>query len=477
MKIPFVGPAYEARSLNADAQRAINCYMEYDQASPRAPIALYGTPGTVLQIEVGEGPIRGVLAQDDTLFVVSRSKVYRVIFFSGAYVATLLGSISSSTGPVGMASNGSEVLIVDGVGGWLATSSTFAVVTDTDFPAGVRSCCFLGGFFVVTGNGSGRFFWNQTPNVGTDWNGLDFASAEGSPDDTVGCIASHLELMLFGDTSSEIWVLSGNPDLPFVRSGNTFIEVGTPAYASLAQLDNTVFWLGSDAEGGGIVYKANGYTPERVSTHAIEKAIQSYSVVDDAIALTYQQQGHAFYVLTFPTEGKTWAFDVATGQWHERAWTDPNTGQDTRWRPNCHAFFNNQHLVGDFENGNVYSLDLDTYTDNGGLIRRLRATQTMQGPDNNRMNYGPLTIDMETGVGTQTGQGVNPTLMLRTSNDGGHTWSEYRTTSIGAAGEYGARARFLRNGQGRNRVWEISMTDPVKFAVFGAFCAVAPGSS
>ncbi len=472
-RIPFVGPAYQARSLNADTQRSINCYLEMDNASPRAPVALYGTPGTVLRFTLATGPVRAAIKQGVYSYWVAGNTVYRV---DSAYAATTLGTISTSTGQIGISTNGTETLIVDGISGWIASGTTLTKIADVDFPNGVTRATYQDGYFIVTGDGTQKFYINETPNTGTSWNGADFASAEGSPDNTVGVISDHRELWLFGDGSAEIWVNTGQADFQFERSGNTFIEHGCASAVTIAKLDNTVFWLGADDRGTGIVWRAEGYTPARISNHALEKAIQGYSTISDAFAFTYQQEGHGFYVLTFPTAGKTWVYDVATNEWHERAWRHPSTNELTRWRPNCHVFFNGQHLVGDFENGNVYSLDLDTYTDNGDPILRLRTAQTMNA-DSLRMFFASLQVDMETGVGLATGQGSSPLLMLRFSDDSGHTWSNIKTVSIGAVGEYGARAIFRRLGSGRNRVWEISMTDPCKFAMFGAFAKVTKGSS
>jgi len=469
VKIAFVGPAYQARSLNADAQRAVNVYLEMDNASPRAPVALYGTPGTVLRFGFGDAPVRGCIVQGVYSYWVAGSSVYRV---STSYTATLLGTIGTATGEVGMASNGTEVLIVDGVGGWIATTSALTQIVDVDFPNGVRRCAFQDGYFIVTGDGSQKFYINESINSGTNWNGTEFASAEGSPDNTVGVISDHRELWLFGSGATEVWVNTGNADFPFERSGNTFIEHGCAAAGTVAKLDNTVFWLGQDDRGGLVVWRAQGYTPSRISTHAIEHAIQGYATFSDAFAYTYQQEGHAFYVLTFPTADKTWCFDVATGQWHERVWKEPNLNTLHRHRSNCHCYFDGKHLVGDFESGNVYEFDLDTNTDNGEAILRLRATQTLDAPGANRVFYEYLQVDMESGVGSVT---LDPQLMLRYSNDGGHTWSNIKTKGIGKSGEYGKRVRFGPSGAGRNRVWEISMTDDAKFAVLGAYCGFQAG--
>lgn len=473
MKVPFVGPAYAARSLNADAQRAVNCYLETDSTSERVPLALYGTPGTVLSTTCGSGPIRGIIADNGDAVLVSGNQVWRK---SGA-TTTNLGTIGSLTGRVGMCTNGTQILIVDGVGGWLVQANVLTAITDVDFPAGVTKAAFLDGYFVVTGDGTQKFYINQDPYDGAAWNALDFASAEGSPDHTVGCIVNQLELWLFGSESAEVWSFTGNSTFPIERSGNTFVDVGTASADTLAKIDNSVFWLGSDSRGNGIVWRSQGYTPARVSNHALEHAIQGYTTVSDAFAFTYQQEGHGFYVLTFPTADATWVYDVASNTWHERQWRDPNTAAAHRWRPNCHAFVAGEHLVGDFENGKLYTLDLDTCTDNGDPILRLRTTQCMDSPGGERMFYQSLQVDMEAGVGAVDGD--EPLLMLRYSNDGGHTWSNQQTRSagVGNAGEYGKRVKFGPTGSGRNRVWEISMTAAVKFAVFGAYLNAERGSS
>lgn len=475
LKLPFVGPSYQARSLNADAQRTLNCYVELDNASPRAPATLYGTPGTVRKLAFPTAPVRACFKEGAYSWWVAGNTVYRV---DAAYTATAVGTIGTSVGEIGIASNGGQILIVDGAAGWLVNvaSSTLTSISDPEFPNGVRRATYQDGFFLVAGDGTGKFYINERPNDGSQWNGLDFASAEGSPDNTIGIISDHREVWLFGELSAEVWVNTGNADFPFQRAGNVFIEHGCAAAGTVAKADNTVFWLGADDKGAGIVWRADGYTPVRISTHALEKALGEYSTIADAFAFTYQQEGHIFYVLTLPAAGVTWCYDAATQLWHERAWRNPDTGRLLRWRANCSVFAHGEHLVGDFENGNVYALRLDAYTDDGAPILRLRRTTSTEMLQQ-RMFYAALQVDMETGVGTATGQGEAPLLMLRYSSDGGHTWSPERTATVGALGQYGARARFNRLGSSRNRVWEISMTDPVKFAVFGAVLEAQAGAA
>lgn len=473
MRIPFVGPSYQARSLNADAQRSVNCFLELDNTSSRAPVAMYGTPGLVLRFTLGMSPVRGAITMGDYAYFVSGNTVYRV---DTAYTVTTLGTIGTVVGQVSMAHNGTEVIIVDGAAGWLATSSALTRITDADFPNGVKRAASIDGYFLVTGlAGSEKFWINETPRNGVSWNGLDFASAEGSPDHTISIVASHREAWLLGNDSAEIWLNTGNPDFPFERSSNTFIERGCGAAGSLAAMDNTVYWLSASKDGKGIVFKAEGYTPIRISNHAMEKALSGYSTLSDGQAFTYEMEGHQFYVLTFPTADHTWVYDASTGEWHEWLWRNPATNTLHRTRANCATYFNGRQLVGDWESGKVYSLDFDTYTDNGDAIRRERTTQTISA-EGDRLFFSRLVIDMETGVGLATGQGSDPEVMLEYSDDGGHTWSNIKIGKIGKTGEYARVVRFGPTGQSRNRVWRLSMTDPVKFALFGASAWVERGT-
>lgn len=468
MQIPFVGPSYQARSLRVDAQRAVNCYVEIDQAGGK-PLALYGTPGLTLRATLA-GPHRGSIEFNGVAIVVSGNTVYSI---NAAYAATTLGTIGSGSGPVGMAANSEEVLIVDGLGGWLATPSSLTRISDVDFPTGVTSCGYLDGFFVVAGDGSGRLYCNETPNDGSGWNGLDFASAEGSPDNIVRLVVDHREIWLVGSKTTELYINTGNADFPFERNGSVFIEMGAVSPWSVASLDNALYMLGQDDQGSGVVYRIEGYTPKRISTHAVETALAGY-VLTDAQAFTVQFHGHSFYVLNFPSSDHTWAYDAATGQWFEWLWRNPNTNIDHRHRACTHVYVNGKHLLGDWENGKLYSLEEDVYTDNGDPIRRLRASQTQES-ESRLMFHEELIVDMETGVGLETGQGSNPLLMLRYSNDSGRTWSNYQTRPIGEAGRYGTRVKYGPTGAGRNRVWEVSMTDPVPFVIVGAYVRTVAG--
>ena len=222
---------------------------------------------------------------------------------------------------------------------------------------------------------NGLTFKNTALIDGLTWDILDFSTVDGSPDALVSMIVDHNEIWLFGTQSVEVWYYNGDPDFPFARIQGAFNEIGCAAAYSVAKLDNGLFWLGADARGQGIVYRSNGYTGTRISTHAIEFAIAQYGNISDALAYTYQQEGHSFYVLTFPSANATWVYDVATQAWHERAsWENSHFN---RHRSNCQMAFNSEVIVGDFVNGNIYAFDLDVYDDNGQLQRWLRSWRAL----------------------------------------------------------------------------------------------------
>ena len=545
MKTPILGGSYVARSINAADNRMVNLFAEAipDGSGGKEAGFLLRCPGLRLLATVGTGPIRGLWVTNGVAYVVSGSEFYSL---STSYTATLLGTVSG-TGPVSMADNGTQIFIACNPLSYIYNVSTlvFAQITDVDFP-GAGSVGYLDGYFVFNEPGTQKF-WVTSLLDGTAIDPLDFASAEGYPDDVVALIVDHREIFLFGNTSVEVWYDAGTPDFPLARIQGAFMEVGCEAAYSVAKLDNSVFWLGSDARGRGIVYRANGYTPARISTNAVEYAIQSYGNITDAIGYTYQQDGHPFYVLIFPSSEATWVYDVSTQLWHERAGFE--SGQFVRHRSNCQMSFNHEIVVGDYEDGRVYAFDLDVYADDDQIQKWLRSWRALPAGQNNlkRTAHHSLQLDAETGIGlnaypaydaedlatesgniivaefvqgyltTQAGDqlvteagdgneplvtqvqpaedyngyaleteaytaapGYDPQVMLRWSDDAGHTWSNEHWNSMGKLGAYGTRTIWRRLGMTekiRDRVYEVSGTDPVKIAIMGAELFVTPTSS
>jgi hypothetical protein len=343
-------------------------------------------------------------------------------------------------------------------------------------------------------NRPGTQQWGSSNPLSPISSSLAFSSKDGAPDNLVSMIVDHREVYLLGEASSEVWVDSGLFPFAFQRIPGTSTQHGIAAKFSVARLGNSFAYLSKNIRGDGQIMMMNGYTPTRISTHAVENSIEG-APISDARAWTYLIEGHEVYVISFPGLDLTWAYDIASGMWHKWLWVD-NQNVFHRHRGNCHSHFANMSLVGDWENGQIYMLDPNTYTDDGKEIRRVRRAPHLVS-DFQRQYFSELQILFQPGVGlsgniiTQyspsnavaglgiagfavAGQnslatlGANPQAMLRWSNDGGSTWSNEHWTSIGVQGAYKNRAIWRRLGQSRDRIFEVVVTDPIKAVIVAA---------
>ena len=303
---------------------------------------------------------------------------------------------------------------------------------------------------------------------------LSFSSKDGAPDNLVSLIVDHREVYLLGEQSSEVWVDVGTFPFPFQRIPGTSTQHGIAAKFSMARLGNSFAYISRNNRGEAQIMMMNGYVPTRISTHAVEQTLLD-GYIDDAIAWTYQQEGHEVYVISFPTLDLTWAYDIATGMWHKWLSID-TTNTYHRHRGNCSALFNGKVYVGDFDNGIIYLLDPNNYTDNGQEIRRLRRAPHIV-TDLQREYLEELQIQFQPGVGNQSDPGQTPQAMLRWSNDGGSTWSNEHWTSIGAVGLYKNRAIWRRLGWARDRVFEVVVTDPINAVIISANLKASEGEN
>lgn len=462
-KIGLVGPSYQQRSLPFDAQRTINMYAISDPQG--ADVAsLLGTPGLSLFSTAGVGPIRGsIAASNGRMFAVSGSELYEI---DSSGVATMRGTILTSGGIVTMVENGFQIAICDGDKGYIFTYATNVLVqiTSANFPSSA-AISFANGYFVATKNASGQFNLSGLYD-GLTWNALDFATAESSPDNLSIAVPFLGQLGLFGNNTLEIWRNTGDSSFPFARiSGAT--PIGTIAPYTVVSVDTSIYWVGNTKEGSGIVYQAQGFSPKRISTEAIEKILQAEPQPQLLRAWSYQQEGHAFYVITGGSLQTSLVYDLTTQLWHERSYLGSD-GADQQHLSTCCAYAFNKQLVGSRIDGKIYNMSLDVFSDNSNPISR-RRIYTHLLDELSYVRYNDLQIGVEVGVGLQTGQGSNPTLSLRISKDGARTWSDYYTASIGAAGETKQQVKFRRLGIQQQCTFEISITDPIKIAITGSY--------
>jgi hypothetical protein len=297
----------------------------------------------------------------------------------------------------------------------------------------------------------------------------------GVPDLIVTCSSVMRRVWLFGKRSTQVWWNSGSALFPFERVDGASSEYGCLAAASVARFADSVVWLGGGPNAAGMVMMSQGYQPTRISNYALETLIAGLGDVSSATAWTYQQAGHPFYALNLPGAETTWVYDLATQQWHERAYF--SNGAYSRHRAECHTLSFGEHVVGDYENGNIYALDQDQHTDDGAPLVWMRRSPHLSA-DMTRLFFNAFQIDVEMGTGLDgIQQGTDPQIFLRYSDDFGHSWSAEKQASSGKIGEYRKRMIFRRLGSARNRVFEIRGSDPVKVRILGAELDITQGAS
>lgn len=465
--VGFVGSSHKDRSLNFDAQRCINLFPQVSASgTSKTPAKLVSAPGLKAWLDntqANDRGIRGMLVFDaNTLFVVSGSKVFRV---DATGVATQIGVITSLDTPVSMATNGINVMFVTGTEGYVIdpAGNTVTQYADASFVS-ADAVYFINGSYVFNQTGTGK--WWATKQYSTQIDPLWFATAEATPDNLVTLAVTNQEVWLFGTQTTEVWAPDPTQYFPYSKIPGVLIEQGCAAKGSVARMAGSIFFLSADDHGQGMVFRTAGLTTSRISNHSLEQEIATYAVISDAIGYTYAAEGHSFYVLTFPTQNTTWVYDMITATWHQRAWLDIG-GTLSRHRSNCHVFFAGQNLVGDWNRGKIYKMSTMLFDDDGNPLVRLRSSPHVSQAGQ-RIAYANVEFDIETGMGLQSGQGADPQVKLRWSDDNGHTFKNTRLKSVGKAGSYRNRVRFLRLGQARDRVFELSYSEPTPFTIIGA---------
>lgn len=540
-KLPLLEGAYTTRGLIAECQRCVNLYPEINPKDAPQPISHYPTPGLSLLVNGGEklevGPVRGLyFAANEKLYAVVGTGVYYV---DSSFSVTKLGTIAPKLTPVSMKDNGITLVIVDGTAqGYtvdLATNAFGQVVDGSGLFVGADSVDYLDTFLVFNQPGTRNFYSSLSNSVSFD--ALYIAAKTASSDLLQTLIVNHRIIWLLGTFTSEPWYNAGNPAFPFALQPGVFVQYGCCAKYSACSDHDSIFWLSQDKNGRGLVIEGKGLQAKVVSTPAISQQFAKYATLTDAVGFIYQQAGHIFYVLNFPSADKTWVYDKTTGLWHERCSVDGN-GVEHRHRANCHAMAYGVNVVGDWQNGNLYKFDLEVFTDAGTNIVRRRGFPHVV-TDGKRAVYAAFMADIEVGsadnvmwgtptnytppdwkhpadfsddysvdfrtdeaqrIGQQnddfssdynedfaTGELVDdtsaldtytgPMISLRWSDDRGRTWSDPVLMPIGASGEFFTTPTWRRLGVARYRTFELFWSVDAEISVQGAFVDVVEGAS
>lgn len=471
--------SYTSQSPNAAADRCLNLYNETNEApNGKSPMSLYHTPGLSLFSAGTDPSVRGEIQFNGRAFAVGGVNFYEV-FSNGSRSAR--GTVASDGSIVSFAAGPNQILMASAGIMYVFTLSTniLTPVNATTYNGPISQVAYSDGFFIALTANSGEFVVSA-PDDATTWTLLDEAIVSVFPTNIVGMIVAYRQPVFFGSQQSQAYYDAGLPITPFAPVPGGFIEQGAASTFAISFMDNSIFWLGQDARGSAIAWRANGYTPSRVSNHATEFAWQGYTTVSDAISYTYQDQGHTFWVIRFPSANKTWVYDAATSLWHERASLNVNTGQLGAHNSQVYMFAFGKHLVGDWATGNIYEMNIKYLTDNGNpIVRRRRAPHISN--EQQWIFHNSLQLDVETGLGPQpplldgSGNPRDPQVILRWSDDGGHTFNSGQTRGAGQAGNFGKRVIWRRLGRSRDRVYEVEMSDPIPWRLIDSYLIASPG--
>jgi len=471
--LDFCGPTNVTQSPIFDDQDAMNCFCEKAEVpGTRSQIAMWRAPGKKLFVTLDEVQVPGDYTVNGRTFFAG-ANLWEV-FANGTAINR--GSIGATPlTPTQMVANNTQLVIMNNGDLYVLTLATnvLVAVNMAQFNGPVLQIDFCDGYILAALQNSQTF---QQSNLedGTTWSGLNISTNSYFPDNITSMKVDHREMWLYSGKKTVVYYNSGAGFPVFIPIQGAFLEQGCGATFSTTQLDNSLFWLDQDERGSMVARRADGYNGRRVSTHAVELAWQSYGTTSDAVGYAYQEQGHTFWVIYFPTANATWVYDVASGYWHKRGFWNENTGIYTADRSMCHTFNFGMHLVGDPFSGNVYQQSAELYQDNGAIIRGYRRSPTTS--ENNQWIYfDSFELDVECGLAPAVplldgnGQSRPPQIMLRWSNDGGKTWSNTYYLSLGNAGQYSKRVIKRLLGRARKRVWEVSWTDPVPIRFIAAY--------
>lgn len=392
-RIGFCGPSYTLQSFNADCQLTQNLYPQHDESGMgKSEWQMLPTPGQTLFSQVPTFKNRASINANKRCFKVFGDTLYE-IFADGTNAK--IGVVLDDGNPVSWTNSATQLLIASGGTLYVYNFTTSAFSVAVNHLGAVSFVGYQAGLFVALLANSQKF-QVSSPLDATTWDPTDVTQVTVFPDQVLSLIVDHGEVGLFGNTKT-VWYQNTGGVFPYTPNLSSYMEQGIGAAFSLVRADNSVVWLGSDDRGNMMAWRLNGYSPVRISNHAVETAWQSYSVTSDATAYAYQEEGHTFWQISFPTANVTWIYDFATGLWHQRTFLNPVTGINEAHLSKFHTFVFGMHLVGDRNNGNVYVQSVKLVDDDGQLIQRRRRAPYVS-TEAQRISHNRLYIDVEGGL-------------------------------------------------------------------------------
>ena len=508
----FIGPSYTLASKNAAQDRCVNLYPSKIEFGGKTRYELRHTPGLSPFVTIPKVPGRALWSGENRLFAVGDDTLYEVTTGVAVVVGAMNSAATPATifsnGRQLMIVNGSQVWIATGtsvvrpsygaltglvnttgtsvaatgtlkfpstlaglnvtingvvylVDSWINESNIIlttsagvqALVTFnfTDFVNGVAGAV-IGGYFAVLSPNSNTVNVSAVFN-GLSWYSLDYQDRSARADRLQMLYVVGNNLWLLGTKTSEVWALSASA-FPLDLIPGSVVDYGIWAPFSVAACgDSSIAWLSGSDRGIGPVILARGIGAgalQRISTDAVDEAIQGYNDATDAVGSVHTKDGHTFYILNFPGAKKTWVYDLTEKLWHERTYLSGGTtevGQIQRF----YAGFGREIMALAPASGKVYQVRSDVYDDDGVDIVRTRQAGHISH-EQKWLFYSSLQLDCNTGQGIV----ANPSYTLEISNDGGNTFPMQIIQIGGAVAAYKTRIYWNRLGRSRDRVFRVT---------------------
>lgn len=448
--VECIGPSYPLPDRKSSTLRSVNWFVrQIEGLGEGKKLVLDSVPGLVELLDLG-ATIRGSYTTEDRWFVVAGSTLYELTTLS----AVSRGSLGTSTGPVSMVHGRDQLILVDGPNGYALTLGTnvFTGITDSDF-RGSDWVAQLNGTFVFVAPDTDQFYISEI-DEGTDFDALNFSSADSQPDNIVTHRVIKQELFLFGVDSTEVWIYTGDSDFPLVRYNSTPINVGIVGVSAACEAADTLFFVGRTKGGHGVVYRLDGHQPRPVSDRAVETALQGSTDLSLCSMWSFQSDGAEFIGINAPGMETTWVYNPRTQLWHEQG-----EYVSASWTPfpiEYTAFFGGRHYALSGETVSRLSVE----SNDGASAVRERTWPHLVSPGMEPILYRSLELACSTGHGGD--------ITLEVSNDGGHIFGPPLRRSLGATGRTMERIRWFFLGSSRDRVFRLRCTDSVPLVLHNA---------
>ena len=461
--------------------------------------------------------------QEENAFVVFGNVLYR-IDWTGA--VTRLGNVAAGQSRISFAESGGirpMLLVADGKNLWTYDLLEGGELVRVTLPERVTgeggsiqptAVAVIDGVIAVTDSGSGFIYYsylayplnNEKREVfdivdgevqyeednplkvkkvevdSVDWvfkdnyGQVSYKNAETSSDNIQTIKAVGSTLYVLGKKTVEIWQRGTTVEEPWIcTSYTTNASNGVASPASVAVCGSNLYYLGKGDAYAKAVLCVSGTQYSKVSEPWLEAKLLN-ETSESAYGFSYAVNSHVFYVLHLTESKECWVYDTLTKEWHERKSRQRDTGKEIEWRVSDMIWFKSKFWA--FCNdGCAYTHD-DTYyfEDFGDSGERLPMIRHRQGQVivNQNAPFVFLELAVEANTGTYGDYSERPYLQLEISRDGGNSFGNVRQASLGLAGQYSHRVRFLSLGLNRLCVLRLTYSHGTPLELTSCSQRVAP---